>query len=126
MTTIYVRIPRDRWTPIGDVDLWNGKIQLNPELAALLLKRAKRAEQVEKWTKKNPFPPDSYFKKEGLSGVDRAFIRMNWENRMKKAIGDVRLPSAYQLIMDQVKRKPSQKQEHKATTPAPAQESPTR
>jgi hypothetical protein len=41
MTTIYVRIPRNRWTPIGEIDLdgwhqayhdWKTAIKLNPEI----------------------------------------------------------------------------------------------
>jgi len=63
MTTIYVRIPRNRWTPIGEIDLsgWQtiyhkrkgGPIWIDPEVLQAIGKATKLLRQIRAYQEKH-------------------------------------------------------------------------
>jgi hypothetical protein len=62
MVTIYVRVPRNRWTPIGDIDLsghaqaywdWKGAVELYPEIEKRLEVSRRLAAKIAAYRKKH-------------------------------------------------------------------------
>jgi hypothetical protein len=94
LTTIYVRIPRNRWTPIGEIDLWNGGVKVDPQIEERTRKFAALTKKIK-----------DYEKQHGIRSRHDLSLAGNREHRHR--IHELRVQrweqSAYKYIQDELR-----------------------